>query len=104
MRGYITHLEADKITIGSFKKNSEPGEFYISPDAIEKIRPLSRRGRKAATITLEGGAVYAGLMGLISKPGPYQFVLFLPAFGVALFFVYYYHQNFTKNSIIFQVN
>jgi hypothetical protein len=94
VKGYITDLEKDKVIIGSFKNNSKSGETFISPDAIEKIRPLSRRGRKIAATVLGGGTVYAVLMGLISKPSPLQYVVFLPAFGAALFFIYYYPPSF----------
>lgn len=97
VRGYITHLEKDKIIIGSF--NNKSGETFISPATIENIRPLSRRGRKTAAIILGGGAVYAGLMGLISNPGLLQYVVFLPAMGAGLFFVYYYPVTFIFDSI-----
>ena len=92
VKGYIIHVEKDKIITGSF--NNKSGETVISPDAIEKIRPLSRKGRKTAAIILGGGAVYAGLIGLISNAGPLQYVLFLPAIGTGLFFFYYYPVTF----------
>ncbi len=92
LKGYITHLDGEKFIIGSFNNKTE--ETIISPGAIEKIRPLSRRGRKVAAIILGGGAVYAGIIGLISKPGPLQYVLFIPAMGAGLFFFYYYPVTF----------
>jgi hypothetical protein len=99
IRGYITHLERDRIIIESFKKKNNPGPIFISPEDIQKIRPLSRNGRKKAAIVLGSGGVYAGLMGLISKPGPLQYVVFLPAFGAAILFVYYYPTSFLLDLI-----
>ena len=108
VKGYITHLGKNELTIGSFKRNDKSEGTSILPDAIEKIRPLSRRGRKTAVIFLGAAAVYAGTIELISKEGPLQYVLFIPAIGIALAFLYYYPATFLvdlirekKNRIIY---
>lgn len=94
VKGYITHIKNDSFIIESFAKKDIAAENSISPNSIEKIRTLSRRGRKIATVILSGGAAYAGVMGIISKPGPLQYVLFIPAMGAALFFTYFYPATF----------
>lgn len=93
-KGNITHFKNDSLIIESFTQKDKAVVNTISPNAIEKIRLLSRRGRKTAAIILSGGAAYAGVMGIISKPGPLQYVLFIPAIGAALFFTYFYPVTF----------
>jgi hypothetical protein len=91
IRGYITHFGKDEFTVEPFVKGEAK---IISPASIERIRFVSRRGRRTAVIILAAGAIYTTALTPLSKPGSLQYVPFLPAMAAALFFVYYYPSTF----------
>ena len=95
IKGLITRFEKDAMIIGSFKKNAITGFDTIKPGEIEKIRMLSRPQRKFSAMALAGAVAYSGTMLLlIEETGPLSYVLFIPAFGVGLIFMYYYPATF----------